>query len=62
MSILGDEYLMRYVQIVKHFESALDDAAKTMDYDTIEGSDLSIELMRQCIIDIKDLKEEYGKK
>jgi len=62
MSILGDEYSMKYIQIIKHYESALDDAAKAMDYDTVEGSDLTIELMRQCIIDIRDLKEEHGKK
>lgn len=62
MSILGDEYSMKYIQTIKHYESALDDAAKAMDYDTIEGSDLTIELMRQCIIDIRDLKEEHGKK
>jgi len=61
MEILGDEYLMKYTEIFKHYESSLDEAKKDTDFDNVEGSYRGIELMRQCINDIKDLKEEYGR-
>ena len=61
MEIMGDEYLMRYTETFKHYESALDDAKKDVDFDDVEGNYRGIELMRQCINDIKDLKEQYGR-
>ena len=61
LEITGDEYLMKYVGIFKYYESALSDAKKDTDFDDVEGNYRGIELMRQCISDIKDLKEEYGR-
>lgn len=62
LEIMGDEYLMKYVETFKHYESALDDAKKDTDFDEVEGNYRGIELMRQCISDIKDLKEQFGRK
>ncbi|HBE43196.1 MAG TPA: hypothetical protein DDW27_18740, partial [Bacteroidales bacterium] len=61
LEITGDQYLMKYVGIFKYYESALNDAKKDTDFDDVEGNYRGISLMRQCISDIKDLKEEYGR-
>ena len=61
LEIAGDEYMAKYVAIFKHYESALNDAKKAVDFDDVEGNYVGIELMRQCVNDINDLKEEYGR-
>jgi len=61
IGMVEDEYLMRYVEVFKWYESALDDAKKDVDFDDVEGNYRGIDLMRQCIQNIKELKNEYGR-
>lgn len=61
-AMYGNEYLQRYHETFRYYESELDDAMKMKDFDLVEGNRLSVEIMERAIQDIQRLKQEYGKK